>query len=74
MTGMKQDSAAAGKTQAPGIRANTRKPWKPKSPVEKFLEAGESLKVQIAEREQELAELRKQLGKFENARKIFEAS
>jgi hypothetical protein len=74
MTGMKQVDSAAGKTQPPGSRTNLRKPWKPKSPVEKFLEAGESLKVQIAEREQELTELRKQLGKFENARKIFEAS
>ena len=51
-----------------------RKPWKKKSPVEVVLEQAEKLKAEIAETEEELKIKRKQLQKFEEARKIFEAS
>jgi hypothetical protein len=51
-----------------------RKPWKKKSPVEVVLEQAEKLKAEIAETEEELKAKRKQLQKFEEARKIFEAS
>ena len=51
-----------------------RKPWKKKSPVEVVLEQAEKLKAEIAETEEELKAKRKQLLKFEEARKIFEAS
>ena len=51
-----------------------RKPWKKKSPVEVVLEQAEKLKAEIAETEEELKTKRKQLQKFEEARKIFEAS
>ncbi len=51
-----------------------RKPWKKKSPVEVVLEQADKLKAEIAETEEELKAKRKQLQKFEEARKIFEAS
>ena len=51
-----------------------RKPWKKKTPVEVVLEQADKLKAEIAETEEELKAKRKQLQKFEEARKIFEAS
>ena len=51
-----------------------RKAWKKKTPVEVVLEQAEKLKAEIAEMEEEIKAKRKQLQKFEEARKIFEAS
>ncbi len=51
-----------------------RKPWKKKSPVEVVLEQAEKLKAEIAEAEEELKAKRKQLQKFEEAKKIFETT
>lgn len=51
-----------------------RKPWKKKSPVDVVLEQADKLKAEIAEAEEEIKAKRKQLQKFEEARKIFEAS
>ena len=50
-----------------------RKPWKKKTPVEIVLEQGSKLKAEIAEMEEELKAKRKQLQKFEEARKLFES-
>jgi hypothetical protein len=58
--------AAAGKPE--------RKPWKKKSPVEVVLEQAEKLKAEIAEMEEELKAKKRQLQKFEEARKLFEAN
>jgi hypothetical protein len=49
-----------------------RKPWKKKSPVEVVLEQADKLKAEIAEMEEEIKTKRKQLVKFEEARKLFE--
>ena len=49
-----------------------RKAWKKKSPVEVVLEQAEKLKAEIAETEEELKAKRKQLQKFEEAKKLFE--
>ena len=54
-------------------KPEARKPWKKKSPVEVVLEQAEKLKAEIAQTEEELKAKRKQLQKFEEARKIFEA-
>ena len=54
-------------------KSDARKPWKKKSPVEVVLEQAEKLKAEIAETEEELKAKRKQLQKFEEAKKIFEA-
>ena len=51
-----------------------RKAWKKKTPVEVVLEQADKLRAEIAETEEELKAKRKQLQKFEEARKIFEAS
>src|SRR5580704_243442 len=55
------------------VKSEGRKPWKKKSPVEVVLEQAEKLKTEIAEAEEELKAKRKQLQKFEEAKKIFEA-
>ena len=49
-----------------------RKPWKKKTPVEVVLEQADKLKAEIAEAEEELKAKRKQLAKFEEAKKLFE--
>ena len=51
-----------------------RKPWKKKSPIEVVLEQGEKLKAEIAEMEETLKAKRRQLQKFEEARKLFEGA
>jgi len=45
-----------------------------KTPVEVVLEQADKLKAEIAEAEEELKAKRKQLHKFEEAKKIFEAN
>lgn len=64
------------KPQAPAVSAQSkdRKPWKKKTPVEVVLEQADKLKAEIAEAEEELKAKRKQLQKFEEAKKIFEAT
>ena len=61
---------SATETQAQG---SGRKPWKKKTPVEVVLEQADKLKQEIAEAEEGIKLKRKQLQKFEEARKIFEA-
>jgi hypothetical protein len=51
-----------------------RKPWRKKTPVEVVLEQTEILRSQITTREQELKDMRRQLQKFEEAKKIFETA
>lgn len=55
-------------------KADARKPWKKKTPVEVVLEQAEKLKAEIAEAEEELKAKKRQLQKFEEARKLFEAN
>ncbi len=49
-----------------------RKPWKKKTPVEVVLEQADKLKSEITEMEEDLKAKRRQLQKFEEARKLFE--
>lgn len=60
-------------TPPAAAKSDARKPWKKKSPVEVVLEQADKLKAEIAEAEEELKAKRKQLQKFEEAKKIFEA-
>ena len=69
----KQSEPKSAQPQTTGSKPD-RKAWKKKSPVEVVLEQAEKLKAEIAETEEELKTKRKQLQKFEEARKIFEAS
>ena len=57
---------------SPTANKPERKPWKKKSPVEVVLEQADKLKAEIAEMEEEIKTKRKQLVKFEEARKLFE--
>jgi hypothetical protein len=67
MPAPKNDPKAAAAAKSEG-----RKPWKKKSPVEVVLEQADKLKAEIAEAEEELKAKRRQLEKFEQARKLFE--
>ena len=49
-----------------------RKPWVKKSPVDVVLAQADKLKAEIAEMEEEIKAKRRQLVKFEEARKLFE--
>jgi hypothetical protein len=53
-------------------KADVRKPWKKKTPVEVFMDQADKLKADIAEAEEDLKAKRRQLEKFEQARKLFE--
>lgn len=55
-------------------KAEARKPWRKKTPVEVVLEQADRLKVEIADTEELLKAKRRQLQQFEEARKIFQAS
>jgi hypothetical protein len=68
MPSKKQASAGSASTAT-----SDRKPWKKKTPLQVMLDQTEKLKDLIADKEKELQDLRKQLQKFEEARKIFEA-
>ena len=59
---------------APAPKHEGRKAWKKKTPVEVVLEQAEKLKAEIAEGEEDLKNKRRQLEKFEQARKLFEAT
>ena len=61
------------KPGAPG-KADARKPWKKKSPVEVVMDQAEKLKAEIAEEEEQLKAKKRQLQKFEEAKKIFETT
>jgi len=75
VTTRKTVDAESAKPQQPAARDTSgRKPWKKKSPVDVVLEQAEKLRKEIAQAEEELKAKRHQLQKFEEARKIFEAS
>ena len=58
---------------APNLpKVSDRKPWKKKTPVEVVLEQAEKLKEEIAEAEEDIKAKRRQLEKFEQAKKLFE--
>jgi hypothetical protein len=75
MPAPKTPEGNSGKTAAPNLpKVSDRKPWKKKTPVEVVLEQAEKLKAEIAEGEEELKGKRKQLEKFEQAKKLFEGA
>ena len=64
----------ANDPKAPPAAKPERKPWKKKTPVEVVLDQADKLKAEIAEMEEELKAKRRQLQKFEEARKLFESA
>ena len=59
--------------KAPQAGKPERKVWKKKTPVEVVLEQADKLRAEIAEMEEELKAKKRQLQKFEEAKKLFEA-
>ena len=57
-----------------GSRSDARKSWKKKTIAQVVVERTDKLRVQIADTEEELKRLRKELQKLEEARKIFEVA
>jgi hypothetical protein len=64
----------AASPETPAERSGGRKAWKKKTPVEVFLDQEQKLRQEVERIEQELEQKRVQLRKFQEARKIFEAS
>ena len=72
MPAPKTPESKAPATPPPPPGKPERKPWKKKSPVEVVMEQADKLKAEIADAEEELKAKRKQLEKFEQAKKLFE--
>jgi hypothetical protein len=68
------DPKAAPAAPPHSASKSERKPWKKKSPVEVVMEQADKLKAEIAEAEEELKAKRRQLEKFEQAKKLFEGA
>jgi hypothetical protein len=69
----KQTEPQPSKAGQPPAKSG-RKPWKKKTPVEVILDQADKLKAEIAETEEDLKQKRKQLEKFEQAKKLFEST
>jgi hypothetical protein len=74
MTVQKSHDPKATPTSPQTTGKSERKPWKKKSPFEVFLGQADKLKAEIAEMEEDLKNKKRQLEKFEQARKLFDAS
>jgi hypothetical protein len=75
MTAQKQPEATAAKSAAQTTQANApRKPWKKKGPVQVVLDQINRVREDVAQKEEELKQAKKQLQKLEEARKVLEAS
>jgi hypothetical protein len=73
MPAPKKPDASPEKTAAPDLpKVSDRKPWKKKTPVEIVLEQADKLREEIAEDEAALNAKRRQLEKFEQAKKLFD--
>jgi len=69
----KTPDGSSARSASPNLpKVSDRKPWKKKSPVEVVFEQAEKLKEEIAEAEEGIKAKRRQLEKFEQARKLFE--
>ena len=74
MTAQKQTDAGAAHA-APGIAiATERKPWKKRTPVDVMLDQIDRIRKEVAQKEDELKQAKRQLQKLEEARKILEAT
>jgi hypothetical protein len=73
MPAPKTPEPSSSKTQTQP-KVTDRKPWKKKTPVEVFLDQEAKLREDVKDLEEELKSKKNQLQKFEQARKLFEAS
>jgi len=72
MPAPKQNEPKATEPKPAPPKPEGRKPWKKKTPVEVVMEQADKLRAEIAEAEEELKAKRRQLEKFEQAKKLFE--
>ncbi len=72
MARKKQTGTGSTAPAAPNASSG-RKPGKKKTPADVMNDQTEKIRAQVAEKEEELKVLRRQLQKFEEARKIFES-
>jgi len=72
MTAQKTADQAPQKSATSG--QSTRKPWKKKTPVDVVLEQIDKLRNDVAEKEKELNQARRQLQKLEEVRKVLEST
>jgi predicted patatin/cPLA2 family phospholipase len=70
-TGSSRSSTA---TTAVTTSARERKPWKKKTPVEVVLDQIDRLRDDVAKKEEEFKQAKRQLEKLEAARKVLEAT
>ncbi|MGI9102209.1 MAG: hypothetical protein ACR2IF_07165 [Terriglobales bacterium] len=75
MTAEKRTEAPASRAGASATTAQAggRKPWKKKTPVEVVLDQINRLREEVAEKEEDLKQSKRQLQKLEEARKVLEA-
>jgi hypothetical protein len=71
MSAQRSESAKAS-TATSTTSSSGRKPWKKKTPVEIVLDQVARLKREILDEERSLTEKKRQLAKFEEAKKLFE--
>ena len=69
MTAQRNETSKSTTAAATGVR----KPWKKKTPVEIVFDQITKLKREIVDDEKTLAEKKRQLAKFEEAKKLFES-
>ena len=78
MTAQKSSDSGSSRsstaTTAVTTSATGRKPWKKKSPVEVVLDQINRLKDDVAKKEEEFKQAKRQLEKLEAARKVLEAT
>lgn len=73
MTPEKRTDATAAR-QAASAASTARKPWKKKTPVEVVLDQINRVREDVVAKEEELKQVRKQLQKLEEAKKVLESS
>lgn len=71
-----QKTAEARQAQPTAVRSapRERKPWKKKTPTEVVLEQIDRLRDDVAKKEEELKQAKKQLQKLEEVRKVLEST
>jgi hypothetical protein len=76
MTPPKSAGSGSSQSSTATTTASTggRKPWKKKSPVEVVLDQINRIKDDVAKKEEEFKQAKRQLEKLEAARKVLEAT
>lgn len=74
MTAQKQTETEPPRSATAPSTESARKPWKKKTPVEIMLDQINRIRDDVAKKEEELKQAKRQLQKLEEARKVLEAT